>query len=191
MPTLYLIAGCNGAGKTTASFTLLPDLLGCREFVNADEIARGLSPFQPETVAFEAGRIMLRRVAELLSKRVDFGIETTLSTKSYAQTIRQAQAAGYSVSLLYFWLSSPEMAIQRVEERVRKGGHHIPPDVVRRRYRRGIYNLFHLFIPLCDDWLVVDNTQFPANVVARGSRVEIRFIAENEIWNTLVQSSYE
>ena len=191
MPALYLIAGCNGAGKTTAAYTLLPDLLGCREFVNADEIARGLSPFQPDTVAFEAGRIMLDRIATLLLRRVDFGLETTLSTKSYAQTIRQAQAAGYAVSLLYFWLSSPEMAIQRVAKRVRGGGHHIPPEVVRRRYRRGIYNLFHLFIPLCDNWLVVDNSQFLSVIIAQGQKTSVESVSNTSIWTLMNQLGHE
>lgn len=115
---LFLIAGCNGAGKTTASFTVLPEILNCREFVNADEIARGLSPFNPNSVAIEAGRLMLMRIRELLEKEETFAVETTLATKSYINLVRQAQSQGYSVNLLYFWLQDPALAIQRVAERV-------------------------------------------------------------------------
>ena len=142
MPNLYIIAGCNGAGKTTASYTILPEILDCREFVNADNIAAGISPFNPESVAIEAGRIMLKRIDELLSERVDFAFETTLATRSYVSLIKKAQQAGYEVTLLYIWLSSPAMALRRVAKRVSKGGHNIPPDVIERRYFRGIKNLF-------------------------------------------------
>ena len=115
MSKLYIIAGCNGAGKTTASYTVLPEILECREFVNADEIAKGLSPFNPSSVAIEAGRLMLKRIGELLSAGVSFSVETTLSTRSYINLIQQAQNQGYSVSLIYFWLNSPELAIERVK----------------------------------------------------------------------------
>lgn len=133
MPNLYIISGCNGAGKTTASFTVLPEMLNCQEFVNADEIARGLSPFQPEKVAVEAGRIMLQRIDELIKKQTDFGIETTLATRSYTQTIKKSKSQGYNITLVYFWLSSPELAIARVKRRVAEGGHNIPEEVIRRR----------------------------------------------------------
>ena len=105
-PRLYIIAGCNGAGKTTASFTVLPDALDCREFVNADEIARGLSPFNPEEMAIDAGRLMLKRIQQLIAERRTFAIETTLATRSYRNTVRRAHAAGYEVILLFFWLPS-------------------------------------------------------------------------------------
>ena len=107
---LYIISGCNGAGKTTASYTVLPEILDCKEFVNADEIARGLSPFNPESVAIEAGRLMLKRIDELLEKGETFSIETTLATKSYINLVRRAQAKGYVVKVLFFWLNSPELA---------------------------------------------------------------------------------
>lgn len=104
MPNLYIIAGCNGAGKTTASYTVLPEMLNCKEFVNADEIAKGLSPFQPETVSFEAGRIMLHRIRELMNSKIDFAFETTLSTRSYYSLINKAKAEGYTIILFFFWL---------------------------------------------------------------------------------------
>ena len=115
---LYIISGCNGAGKTTASYTVLPEILLCKEFVNADEIAKGLSPFNPESMAIEAGRLMLKRINELLAAKVSFSIETTLATRSYTRLIQRAQNAGYKVSLIYFWLNSPELAVNRVLQRV-------------------------------------------------------------------------
>lgn len=156
--TIYIIAGCNGAGKTTASYAVLPEMLGCKEFVNADEIAKGLSPFNPESVAIEAGRLMLQRMDDLLSEGSDFAFETTLSTRSYVKFIERAQAKGYFVTLLYFWLPTPEQAIERVATRVREGGHNIPSDVIRRRYANGIKNLTALYIPLCNYWAIYDNS---------------------------------
>ncbi len=133
---LYIISGCNGAGKTTASYTVLPEILDCREFVNADEIARGLSPFNPESMAIEAGRLMLKRIEELLSRNETFSIETTLATKSYLNLVRRAQSKGYRVNVVFFWLRTSELAVQRVAERVQHGGHNIPEDIIRRRCSR-------------------------------------------------------
>lgn len=145
---LYIIGGCNGAGKTTASFTILPDILDCKEFVNADEIAKGLSPFQPEMVSLEAGRIMLNRIDELITQGVNFAFETTLSTRSYRGKIDEARKKGYRITLLFFWLQNTELAIERVNIRVLEGGHYIDPEVIERRYSRGIKNLFDIFFPL-------------------------------------------
>lgn len=155
---LYVIAGCNGAGKTTASFTILPGILDCREFVNADEIARGVSPFQPEKAAFEAGRIMLRRIEMLMGERASFAFETTLSTKSYKNTILEARSIGYNVTLLYFWLESVALAKERVNIRVSEGGHNIAPEIIERRYMRGIENLFDIYLPIVDAALIFDNS---------------------------------
>ncbi len=157
-PKVYIIAGCNGAGKTTASMTVLPEILDCREFVNADEIAKGLSPFEPEKVAVEAGKIMLRRIKFLLSHKETFAIETTLATRSYKALVERAQSLGYEVVLLFFWLPSPSYAEQRVATRVAAGGHNIPKDVIHRRYWRGIQNLFNIFVPIVDRWALYDNT---------------------------------
>ncbi|MBD5299934.1 MAG: zeta toxin family protein [Duncaniella sp.] len=165
-PSLYIIAGCNGAGKTTASFTILPDVLDCQQFVNADEIAKGLSPFHPESVSFEAGRIMLHRIEELLHDGITFAIETTLATRSYHALVSKAHKLGYLVHLLYIWLSSPQLAIKRVAQRVSEGGHNIPPDVIVRRYHHGISNLFNLFMPIVDSWTIIDNTRCRPRVVA-------------------------
>ena len=145
MSNLYIIAGCNGAGKTTASFTVLPDMLDCEEFINADEIARGLSPLNPEKAAIEAGRLMLGKINKLISNRIDFAFETTLSTKSYTNTIEKAKVQGYQTTLVFFWLDTVELAIERVKTRVLEGGHNIPREVIIRRYYAGLKNLFELY----------------------------------------------
>lgn len=156
---LYIIAGCNGAGKTTASFTILPEILYCKEFVNADEIAKGLSPFQPEKVSFEAGRIMLNRINELLKAGENFAFETTLSTRSYKNKIIEAKAKGYTVTLLFFWLQSIDLARERVKTRVAEGGHNIESQIIARRYKRGIKNLFDIYLPIVDGALIFDNSE--------------------------------
>ena len=187
-PNLYIIAGPNGAGKTTASFSLLPEVLHCPNFVNADEIARGLSPFAPEAVALQAGRIMLQRIDELLAQKVDFAIETTLATRSYIQLVRRAQALGYRVHLIFFCLENEEQAIKRVAQRVSNGGHNIPEKDIRRRFKRGIQNLLHLYMPVCDSVLVYNNAHGEALLIAEkepptGGIV----IYEQELWNNLTQ----
>lgn len=176
---LYIIAGCNGAGKTTASFTLLPEMLDCREFVNADEIARGLSPFQPEKVAVEAGRIMLRRVEELLARGETFALETTLATKVYQQKISAAHQQGYTVTLLYFWLSSPALAQARVATRVQEGGHYIAPEVIERRYWQGLRLLFDAYLPLVQEAYIFDNTHGESVLLARKLADDFRIINDN------------
>ncbi len=169
---LYIISGCNGAGKTTASYSVLPKLLDCKQFVNADEIAKGLSPFCPESVAIQAGKLMLLRIDELLEANETFSIETTLATKSYANLVRRAQEKGHAVTLLYFWLNSPELAVKRVARRVSEGGHNIPQDVIYRRYEKGIKNLTNIFIPIVDSWIVIDNSIEPREVLAEGCKDE-------------------
>ena len=169
--TLYIIAGCNGAGKTTASFTILPEIWHCKEFVNADEIARGLSPLNPESVAMQAGRIMLERIEELLNQGTSFSIETTLATRSYVQLVKRAQDEGYTVNLLFFWLNSPEVAIQRVAKRVSEGGHNIPTDVIRRRYQLGLHNFFNLYKDVVDTWTLVDNASNPRQLIAADGEI--------------------
>ncbi len=189
MSNLYIIAGCNGAGKTTASYTILPEILNCKEFVNADNIAAGISPFNPEGVAFEAGRIMLSRIQELMNEGADFAFETTLATRSYVSMVKKAQNMGYEVSLLYFWLSSPQMAIKRVAKRVSNGGHDIPKDVIQRRYFRGIRNLLKLYIPICNNWFVIDNMDLASEIIAQGSSKLAAEIKNNDIWQTIITQS--
>lgn len=182
---LYIISGCNGSGKTTASYTVLPEILNCKEFVNADEIARGLSPFNPESVAIEAGRLMLQRIEFLLEKDTSFSIETTLSTKSYINLVRRAQEKGFSVRILFFWLNSPELAIRRVAERVAKGGHNIPEPIIRRRYTAGLKNLFNLFMDKVDYWDIYDNSDYPRKQIACGGKNAKTIINEDFLFNQL------
>ena len=187
-PNLYIIAGPNGAGKTTAAYNILPEILHCPNFVNADEIARGLSPFAPETVSIQAGRIMLQRIDELLAQKVDFAIETTLSTRSYVQLVHRAQALGYKVHLIFFFLENEEQAKARVAQRVRNGGHDIPEEDIRRRFTRGIYNLINLYMPICDSVLVYNNMRTPAQLVARKkTQTDDINVIESEMWNLLIQ----
>lgn len=185
MPNFYMLAGPNGAGKTTAAYTLLPEVLDVRNFVNADEIARGLSPFDVEAVAFEAGRIMLQRIDYLLANGADFAIETTLSTRSYVQTIRRAKALGYTVTLFYVWIPSAEVSKARVAARVASGGHNIPDEIIERRYERSVSNLQKLYIPVCDYFTVVSNaTELPIVIASGGIAVETT-VLNDEIWVTI------
>ncbi|MDR1973825.1 MAG: zeta toxin family protein [Bacteroidales bacterium] len=185
MPNLYIIAGCNGAGKTTASYTVLPEMLQCKEFVNADEIARGLSPFNMESVAVEAGRIMLTRIEDLLDERVDFAFETTLASRSFVNLVKRAQQQGYLVSLVFFWLNSSELAIRRVAQRVTLGGHHIEEPVIRRIHYRGLYNLFNLYMNIVDYWILVDNTKSPLQVIAEKEKNDEIYISNAVVYNQI------
>jgi predicted ABC-type ATPase len=189
MKKLYVIAGCNGAGKTTASYTILPEILDCKEFVNADEIARGISPFQPEKAGIEAGRLMLKRIKKLLELGQNFAFETTLSTRSYVQFIDRAKEMGYQVTCLFFWLNSEELAISRVKTRVREGGHHIPEDVIRRRYKSGLRNFFNLFLIKVDNWLFVNNSGDDYEIVAEGALNE-ETINNIKQWEELKRNYY-
>ena len=182
---LYIISGPNGAGKTTASYTVLPKILQCKEFVNADEIARGLSPFNPQSVAIEAGRLMLKRISELLQRNESFSIETTLSTRSYFRLVEKAHSQGYDVTLLYFWLKSPQQAIERVAERVAKGGHDIPKDIIVRRYWEGLDNLFKIYMPIVDTWILVNNSETPRSIVATGGKDQTTIIKDNKHFKTI------
>ena len=183
---LYIIAGCNGAGKTTTSEVVLPELLNCYEFVNADNIARGLSPFNVEKVAIEAGRIMLHRINELMEQKVDFAIETTLSSKNYIRLVKEAHAVGYKVSLIFIWLESPQHALERVAVRVERGGDFIKDDDVIRRYYRGVQHLLDDYIALVDYWVVVNNTDGTLEEIAEGEKNEAIRIKNHYLWNQIL-----
>lgn len=188
---LYIIAGCNGAGKTTASFTILPEILNCKEFVNADEIAKGLSPFQPEKVSFEAGRIMLNRINELFVMNENFAFETTLATKSYKSKVIEAQKKNYTVTLLFFWLQNVDLAIERVKTRVLEGGHNIETDVIQRRYKNGIKNLFDIYISIVDEAMVFDNSGGRPELIAEKTLDTELNILDDVKFNKLKQYYHE
>lgn len=186
MPRLYIVSGCNGAGKTTASYTMLPEMLECSQFVNSDEFAKGLSPFNPEGASVQASRFMLMKIRYLFKKKADFGIETTLATRSLLKMIREAQGEGYFVTLLYFWINSPELAIERVKARLAAGGHNIPEETVRRRYKVGINYFFKDYAPLCNRWILADNSQIPFKVVAEGGKDRQLSIKDMETYEKIL-----
>jgi predicted ABC-type ATPase len=166
-------------------------MLHCKEFVNADEIARGLSPFQPETVSFQAGRIMLERIGDLLENKVDFAFETTLTTLSYINTIKLARQLGYKITLLYFWLNDVNLAIERVKNRVREGGHNIPEETIKRRYYRGMHHLTEKFTDICDYWIVINNSGTPYTFIAEGEGKTELIIHNNLIWQQIKNQANE
>ena len=170
MPKMYIISGCNGSGKTTASYTMLPELFHCSDFVNSDEFAKSLSPFDPDLASIEASRYMLLKIRYMMERGKDFTVETTLATRSLKKIVSRAQKQGYSVTVLYFWLNSPELAISRVRARVAAGGHNVPEPVIRRRYRTGLMYLFEDYMPLVDQWILADNSEIPFSIIAQGWR---------------------
>lgn len=165
-PTVYVIAGPNGAGKTTFASKYLPDFVKCREFLNADLIAAGLSPFAPDTQNVRAGRLLLERIDELASQHIDFGFETTLAGRTYWKRLSEMKASGYRVILLFLWLPTADLAAMRVANRVRQGGHGVPLDDIQRRYSAGIKNLFRLYLPILDGWCLYDASKFPPELIA-------------------------
>lgn len=180
---MYIISGCNGSGKTTSSYSLLPELLECREFVNSDEFAKALSPFDPSLAYVRASRYMLMKVKYLLDKGETFAIETTLATRTLLKLVERAQGRGYDVTILYFWLKNPQMAIDRVHNRVLNGGHGIPEEVIKRRYYMGLEYLFNYYIPLCDHWIVADNSEPPFKVLAQGNKGEQPIIKDSKTFD--------
>lgn len=179
---LYIIAGCNGAGKTSMATHILSPDLDAIEFVNADQIAADLSPGKPEKSAFKAGRMMLTRIHQLIDLKVSFAFETTLSSKNYLHLIEKARQNSYKVTLIFLWLKSPQKAIERVRTRVEKGGHNIPKDVIERRYVRGISNLFKLYIPCCDKTLLFDsNTNNLKRIAEKELHKNLQIIAPKKL----------
>ena len=182
-PQIIIIAGPNGAGKSTVAPFLLRDRFGVMNYVNADTIANGLAAFAPEKFAVEAGRIMLKQLHELAERQADFAFESTLASRFHANWLRKLDQQGYIFHLFFLWLRSPEIAIQRVKERVRMGGHSIPEEVIRRRYTKGIKNFFDLYQPLAQTWAVYDNSSSNGMILlADGMKQLFLNIYETDLW---------
>ena len=188
MPRVVVLAGLNGAGKTTASRDLLVSVLKIPVFTNADAIARGLNSLNPESEAARAARVMLDWMHDLAKERRDFAFETTLSARSYAGWLTGLRESGYEVHLYYYWLRSAEVAIARVAQRVRSGGHHIPDADVLRRYGRSVKNFSELYRGLADIWEVFDNTDGDRQLLAIGNTTE-QLVESDEVWETFIRSA--
>ena len=174
-PNLYIIAGPNGAGKTTFARKFLPQYVECLEFVNADLIATGLSPFVPERAAIHAGRLMLEQIHFLAKRNLDFGFETTLSGKTYVKLLQEMKKGGYLTHIFFLWISNVKLALERIQLRVQNGGHHIPEAIVRRRFERSLPNFFRFYQPLADSWTVLDNSDDVPKMIAfeESGKIEI------------------
>lgn len=189
MKDVVLVGGPNGAGKTTAAAIVLPKMLGIREFVNADEIARGLSPFNPEGTAVAAGRIMLARIRELVRNGESLAFESTCSGRGHIGTLQMCRDAGYRLTLLFLWLSSPEAALARVARRVAMGGHRIPHDVVVRRYAAGLRNMRDLYLPIVDVAYIFDNSDGEGGLIAERQPEQPLVVRDIGIWNRILEAS--
>ncbi len=190
-PSVVILAGPNGAGKSTAAPELLQGELSVNEFVNADVIARGLSAFDPDRAAIAAGRVMLARLDELAHQRESFAFETTLASRSFAPWLRDLRASGYAVHLFFLWLSSPDLAVQRVADRVRSGGHDVPPETIRRRYRGGLRNFFSLYQPVVTTWTVYNCSGPTSRLVAEGLESVSLEVYDSEVWAVVQQQGTE
>lgn len=185
MPNVIVISGANGAGKSTLAPFLLRDTFGILEYVNADTIAEGLSAFAPETAAIKAGKTMLERLSDLAAERKDFAFETTLANRTYAKRLSALQTAGYRFHLIYLWLESPQLAVERVRSRVRAGGHDIPAATIERRYERGRSNFNNLYQPLADSWQAFDVSHSTPRTIAFGDKIEGGKVVEQDIWQQI------
>jgi len=176
---IYIIAGSNGSGKTTFAKKFLPDYARCRHFVNSDLIAEGLSPFSPQVAAMKAGRLVIERINDLAKKGLDFGFETTLAGKSYINRLKHLKKNGYSLHLFFLWIPSVELAMARIKDRVADGGHNVPAQDVRRRFARGIRNLFKYYRPLLDSWILLNNASTIPDPIAKEKENQLTIINED------------
>lgn len=190
-PSVVIMAGPNGAGKSTAAPELLQGELAVNEFVNADVIASGLSAFDPDRAAITPGRVMLGRLKELARQRESFAFETTLASRSFVPWLQDLRASGYAVHLFFLWLSSPDLAVERVAHRVRSGGHNVPADTIRRRYRAGVRNLFGLYQPVVTSWAVYDCSGLKSQLVAEGLESAPLKVYDRNVWAAIQQQRTE
>lgn len=187
-PHAIVIAGPNGAGKSTAAPALLRDLLGVAEYVNADLIAQGLSAFDTASVAFQAGRVMLTRLKQLAAQRRNFAFETTRATRSYLPLLARLQSGGYVVAIIFLWLPTPEVAVARVAERVRLGGHDVPEPVIHRRYHRGLENFCRRYRAAAGRWWLIDNSDTEnRKLIASGGKDRVHDITDHKKWSELME----
>jgi predicted ABC-type ATPase len=185
-PSVVLLGGPNGAGKTTASRHLLQGALHVVEFVNADAIARGLSAFSPDSVGFQAGRAMLQRLHELAGQQRSFAFETTLASRSFVPWLRSLVRGGWGFHLVFLWLPCADLAIARVRERVRKGGHDVAEPIVRRRFDAGLANFRDLYRPLATTWLAIDASDPALRTIARGAGTAVEEVADAAKWERIL-----
>lgn len=183
---VYIIAGPNGAGKTTFAKEFLPRYVHCPNFVNADLIAQGLSPFSPEIAAMKAGRLLLEQIYNLAHKNVDFAFETTMAGKSYVKFITKLKEKGYHIHLFFLWIPSPDLALARIKERVAQGGHDIADKDVKRRFRRSIYNFLKFYRPLVDTWNLFDNSTANPRLIAKEEFGKLE-VLDNELFARIVR----
>jgi len=191
MPHVIIIAGSNGSGKSTAAPVLLQDTVHINDFVNADVIAQGLSAFQPEKAAIQAGRVMLTRIKQLADANSDFAFETTLASKTFAGWISILKNKGYKFHLMFLWLKSVNLAVSRVSDRVRMGGHAIPEEIIQRRYVAGLKNFFKMYSPIADSWQFYDNSEDDGLALIASKNTDKIHIENQEIWKYLVETYSE
>jgi len=182
---VYIIAGPNGAGKTTFARKFLPDYAKCSNFINADLIASGFSPFSPGSVAIKAGKLMLDEIKELSDKGADFAFETTLSGKAYIRFLDKLKERGYSISIFFLWIPNTTLALTRIKDRVAAGGHDVPAIDVKRRFDRGLNNFFRYYKPLADTWLLFNNSDVVPRLIAREKNGTAE-VFDKELFNVII-----
>ena len=181
---VYIITGPNGSGKTTFAVKFLPDYVKCPNFVNADLIAKGLSPFSPQSVAIKAGKLVLNQINEFVKRNIDFAFESTLAGRTYVNLFRRLKAKGYRLHVFFLWIPDAELAISRIRDRVAEGGHHVPTKDVRRRFKRSIFNFFKIYQPLLDSWILFNNSGYTPTVIAKTKNGQI-LISDKEAYRKM------
>ena len=189
-PSVYIIAGSNGSGKTTFAKEFLPNHAKCYEFVNADLIAGGLSPFAPESAAIQASRLLLDRIHKLADQSRDFAFETTFSGRTYLPFLRDLKKKGHNIHLFYLWIDNVDLALERIAERVRQGGHNVPGDIVRRRFSKSLRNFFNLYQPLSDTWMIFNNSTEAPNLIATEVYGKLT-IKDKELYDNILKTVKE